>query len=126
MEIDNISKKKAKEILDFLAQKVGYDYVMISANNRLLLIVDEKTNTKQLVFVEDQSGDALYVNSPFKEYKEYLSKMLDLSASGKDLVFYDAKDWQISSVVTRHVFLKKHSCLEQILISLDIMKNERN
>lgn len=117
MDLDSISECQAKEILDILARKAGYHCVYISIYGRLLI---EAGSTTSPICIDDFDQDCINVNKQDLGcqdiYRNCLSKVLAVSADGKDLVFIEL---QGISVVKR-IFLPKDTSLEQILIWLDL------
>lgn len=117
MDIDSISEKQARHILDILARKAGYHQACISKYGRLLMSDDYITLP---IIIDDHDKDCVIISRQNQKCPDLclrcLSRVLALSADSKDLVF-----WKPQGVcISKGIFLPKDTTLEQILIWLDL------
>lgn len=108
----DLTENKAKEILDFLARKLGYEGFSLSRGWGMCKISKHKIHSK------DPGYDRLCLNhyEPYfmkmktKTYVQALDAMLKTSRYGKDI-------W---CGIPAMVYLPAHSSLEQVLIRMDL------
>lgn len=122
MDIDHISEIQAKKILDFLARKVGYDSVDVFGD--LLFsgfygtcYISSNDNCTRFLRLTDYSCIKIELDRQSKDRiaRTCIKTFFNISAAGKDIVFSPKLDGR-----SLEVFLPKNSCLEQILIEVDL------
>lgn len=133
MDIDDISEKEAKNILNRLAKSRGFDYFSKSSsaikdfyhssNDGAYLVLSDKTLQfrRAGLFVMGFNGAfALKFFSVSKKtsFRKILKKLVDLSENGNAIVFRNLL------IADKHlqdgVFLPTYSSFESILVFLDI------
>ena len=119
-----MTEDKAKEILDFLAKKAGFEEIAIKLKylypSKHYILGCKKHYDNGIIFYvlfaeskSNKSNDVLSIRS--MSYKEALENLLNKSRK-------DAKDiWCCSS---ERVFLSRHASLEEILIEMDLIRYE--
>lgn len=132
MNINDISEKTAKKILDGLAKSKGFDYFSKSTSSirdfyhscvDMVFVVLANTSLqyrRAAIFVspDDDNSVALRTVIAPKSFCKILAKMLDLSRCGKTMIF---RNWLIEDKrLCEGVFLPAYSSLESILMSLDL------
>ena len=108
----DLTEEKAKEVLDFLARKLGYESFSLSRGWGICKVPKHKMYNK------DPGYDrlCLYCYVPYfmtrktKTYVQALDAMLEMSKDGKDI-------W---CGVPAMVYLPASSSLEQVLIRMDL------
>ena len=117
----DMTEEKAKEILDFLAKKFGYDGIQLYKyndfwtnvfGNKLFYIICITHNycTNGLTatsFLYGKSGFAIMVPNL---YDEALKQLIKISSAGEEITNGDRSK----------VFLPAYSSLEEILIEMDL------
>ena len=117
-----MTENKAKEILDFLAKKAGFEEIAIKLkypSKHYMLGCKSHYDNGIIFYVlfvkseSNKSNDVLSIRS--MSYKEALENLLKKSRE-------DAKDiWCCSS---ERLFLSRHASLEEILIEMDLIRYE--
>ena len=115
----DLSEEKAKEILDFLARKIGYDNICVIKSMHELkhdvhsnLIVCKFSNKRTCHILCDAHWMPIDVCS--SSYAKILECLLEMSKDGKD-IFGGSND---------KLFLHAYISLEEILIEMDLKRNE--
>lgn len=112
-----MTEDKAKQILDFLARKIGYDEVVINHqfalenNTNAYVLGCKKLNDIHFLYIwsNDMNTITLIGCSNPMSYAEALENMLEIS-----------KDTNIYSGFINKLFLHAHASLEEILVEMDL------
>ena len=116
-----MTEDKAKEILDFLAKKFGYDGIQLYKHNdfwtnvfgnklfyiRCITHSNYTNNVTDASFLYGKSGVAIMVPNL---YDEALKQLIEISSAGEE----------ITNSNRSKVFLPAYSSLEEILIEMDL------
>ena len=109
----DLSEEKAKEILDFLARKIGYDNICVIKSMHELkhdvhsnLIVCKFSNKRTCHILCDAHWMPIDVCS--SSYAKILEYLFEMSKAGKDIICREK------------LFLHAHTSLEEILIEMDL------
>ena len=113
----DLSEDKAKEVLDFLARKSGYDNIDVikselGSKHKLYFIVCGFLDKHIRYALCDVYLMPIYVCS--SSYAKILECLLEMSKDGKD-IFGGSND---------KLFLHAYISLEEILIEMDLKRNE--
>ena len=104
-----MTEDKAKQILDFLARKIGYDEVVIS--RRFAMVGCRKQDDIHFLYMlsNDVNISTSICCSSSMSYAEALENILKMS-----------KDANIYSGFVKNLFLRQNTSLEELLIEMDL------